>query len=134
MNHRSFRSLKLLGVLAAAGFYAPALHAQTACEDVSGTWVVELNLPGTGTSQVTVTLEQTECALEGLVEGRNRTEIRDGSVEGSTATFTAMATNEGTGEGIAIVWEATIEGDDIGGTLNSPVTGSIEFTGTRAEG
>lgn len=132
MTHRIAASL--VALLGLAGLFAPPLSAQATCEDVSGIWVVELDLPGSGTSQVTLTLEQTECAVAGLVEGRNRTEIQDGTVEGWTATFTAVATNQGSGGGMAIAWEVTVEGDEIEGTLNAPMMGTVEFTGTRVEG
>ena len=83
------RSLRHVALLAFTGAYAPMLHAQTACEDVSGIWAVDLSLPGSGHSRVTLTLEQTDCEITGLVEGRNKTSIKDGKVDGSTATFTA---------------------------------------------
>lgn len=133
-NLRLAGCLRLLAILALAGVPAPALLAQTACEDVSGTWTVELTLPGTGASTVTLTLDQTECAVAGTIEGRNRTPFEDGAVEGSTATFTAMATNQVDGQVLAIEWAATVDGDDIAGTLQSPLFGTIPFTGSRVEG
>ena len=83
---------------------------------------------------LTLTLEQTECEVAGLVDGRNKTPIQDGKVEGWTASFTAMARNQGDGQGIGVAWEATVEGNDVSGTLSSPMMGTIEFTGTRIEG
>jgi len=121
-------------VLTLTASAVPALHAQSACEDVSGTWAVELTLPGSGTNQVMLTLEQAECAVTGLIEGSATTPIEDGTVEGATAIFTAVARNQANGEGIAVAWEATVEGDEIAGTLSSPMMGIIEFSGTRADG
>ena len=125
--------LRGLAVLAVTAACAPALQAQSSCEDVSGTWAVELTLPGSGTSEVTLTLDQAECTVAGLVEGQSRTSFEDGSVEGGTATFTVMATNQANGEGIAIEWVGTVSGDDITGTLSSPMMGTFEFSGTRVE-
>ena len=114
-----FRSIALLALV---GLPPATLQAQT-CDDVSGTWTVDLTLPGTGTSTVT-----------GMVEGRNQTPVTDGTVEGATATFTAMARNEADGSGLAVEWVATVDGDDIAGTLSSPLMGTLEFTGRRADG
>ena len=123
-----FRSIALLALV---GLPPATLQAQT-CDDVSGTWTVDLTLPGTGTS--TVTLVQDECVVTGMVEGRNQTPVTDGTVEGATATFTAMARNEADGSGLAVEWVATVDGDDIAGTLSSPLMGTLEFTGRRADG
>jgi len=131
---RAARSMKLVAVLALIGCYAPSLHAQSACEDVSGIWAVGLDLPGSGHNTVTLTLEQTECEVTGLVEGRNKTPIEDGTVEGATATFTAVARNQGDGQTIGVVWEVTVVEDEVTGTLRSPMMGTIEFEGTRVEG
>jgi hypothetical protein len=109
------------------------LAAQNTCEDVSGVWNLELSLPGVGVSPVTLTLEQAECTVTGTVVGRARTEIQDGTVEGHTARFIATGTNGATGEAINIPWEATVDGDEISGTLAGPM-GDIEFSGSRAEG
>lgn len=125
----SLSCLMLGGTILATG-----LEAQADCDDVSGEWAVELTLPGSGTNTVTLTLDQVECTVSGVVEGRNRTPFEDGTVEGSTATFTATATNQADGQGIAIVWEATVDGDEIAGSLDSPMMGTIPFSGTRLEG
>ena len=126
------RGLGLGAILALSVSNAPALHAQSACDDVSGVWVVDLDLPGSGQNSVTITLEQTECEVAGVIEGRNTTHIEDGKVEGPTAIFTAVAHNQANGQALPIVWNVTVEGDDVSGTLNSPMMGIIEFTGTRA--
>ena len=133
-TRRLARGISLVAFLAVTGFYAPALHAQAECEDVSGTWMVDMTLPGGGATQVTLTLEQTECELTGLVEGRNKTPIEDGRVEGSTATFMVDATNQADGQSIPVAWKATVEGEEISGTLEAPMMGTIPFTGTRAAG
>ena len=83
---------------------------------------------------MTLTLEQSGCDVVGSVEGRNKTPIKDGTVENWTETFTAMARNQGNGQDIGIAWQATVDGNDVSGTLNSPIMGTIEFTDTRVEG
>ena len=128
----------IVGTLILAGApvaFGAELRAQsTDCEDVSGVWIVDLDLPGSGQSQVTLTLEQTDCEVTGLVEGHNTTAIENGKVEGSTATFTAKARNQGgSGGELMVAWEATVDGDDIIGTLGSQMMGTFEFTGTRGE-
>ncbi|MGI9625776.1 MAG: hypothetical protein ACR2QM_02990, partial [Longimicrobiales bacterium] len=127
-------SLRLLALCAVTGAFAPALHAQASCEDVSGVWAVQLNLPGSGQSEVTLTLDQVECQVTGLIEGHNKTPIQDGTVEGSTATFTAAARNQANGQDMAIVWTVTVDDDAVNGTLESPMMGTFEFTGARVEG
>lgn len=132
-TQRLARSIGIGAFLALTGVCAPALHAQADCEDVSGIWLVDLILPGGGPTRVTLTLEQTECEITGLVEGQNQTPIEDGRVEGSTATFMVNATNQANGQSIAVAWEGTVEGNEISGTLEAPMMGNIPFTGTRAE-
>ncbi len=128
------RSIALGAFLALTGVNAPALHAQADCEDVSGAWLVAMSLPGGGPTEVTITLEQADCEVSGIIEGRRETPFEGGKVEGSTATFTANATNQADGSSIAIVWEATVEGDEISGTLQAALMGTVTFTGTRVEG
>ena len=93
-----------------------------------------MTLPGSGHNRVTLTLEQTGCEVVGSVEGRSKTPIKNGTVENWTATFTAMARNRGNGQDIGIAWQVTVDGNDVSGTLTSPMMGTIEFTGTRVEG
>ena len=126
------QTLKLGAFLALTGFYAPNLQAQEECEDVSGAWAVDLNLGSP--QQVTLTLEQNGCEVTGVIEGQNVTPIEDGEVEGSTVTFSITVTNRGDGQSITFAWEGTVEGNDISGTLDSDVTGTVEFTGTKVEG
>lgn len=120
-------------ILTVAGVNAPDIHAQSECEDVSGAWSVNMVLQGGGPTQAVVTLDQTECEVTGSVEGRNRSPISNGTVEGSTATFTATAQNQGGGT-LDLVWEATVDGDEISGAITHPMVGAIEFTGKRVEG
>lgn len=125
---------KIAAVVALAGFHAPALNAQAACEDVAGAWTIDLTLPGAPATTVTLTLEQSECEVTGLVTGQNETPISDGKVEGWTVTFGTAVTNQADGSSISIVWEGTVDGDAIGGTLSAPGLGEVPFTGKRAEG
>jgi hypothetical protein len=118
----------LLGLTALG---APGVQAQAACEDVSGAWAVDLAIPGNAPQQVTVTLEQTECEVTGLVKGNNETPIEDGSVEGWTFTFTTTRPDQA-GQPLAIVWTGTVDGDAVSGTFEVPGLGSVEFSGKRA--
>lgn len=128
---KNYATLGFGALLALAGSQPPALHAQSECEDVSGTWAVEITLP-TGPNNGTMTLEQTDCVVTGLLEGRYKTPIEDGKVVGWTATFTVQAVNQGSGGTIPMSWEATVEGDVISGTMSNALTGSFDFAGTRA--
>ena len=134
LGRRRSKGGLLVAFLALAASHPPALNAQMACEDVSGVWTVDLVLPGSGASQVPLTLEQTECTVTGSVEGRQTTSIQEGEVEGSTVTFTAMAMNQSDGQGIAVVWEGTVDHNEIRGTLSSPMMGTFDFSGSRSEG
>ncbi len=131
---RLARGWRLAALLTLTALYAPGLYAQAECEDISGAWAVELTLPDENTQQVTLTLEQVECELTGLIEGQNQTPIEDGKVDGATFTFMATANNQADGQGIEIAWEGTVEGDAISGTWSAAMIGSLEFTGTRAGG
>ena len=131
---RPVRRSGLGALLVLAAFHAPGLNAQAACDDVSGAWTVDLVLPDGGAQQVTLTLEQTECELTGLIEGQNKTPIEGGKVDGSTFTFMVTANNQADGQGIEIAWEGTVEADAISGTWSAAMIGTLEFTGTRADG
>lgn len=121
-------ALGLLALIAGGG--ATDAQAQE-CDDVSGDWSVDLTFPGAAPQTVTVTLEQTECAVTGMVKGNNETPIEDGTVEGSTFRFST--TVDGGGQMITIAWEGTIEGDDVSGTLSADPIGVVEFSGKRVE-
>ena len=83
---------------------------------------------------MTVILEQDDCEVTGTVGARDRTPIKDGVVEGSTASFTAEAVNRGGGNTMVIEWVVTVDGDDVIGTFSHSLFGSIEMVGTRVEG
>jgi hypothetical protein len=122
----------LVALLGLAAFAAHDVHGQAACEDVSGAWAVDLTIPGNAPQQVTVTLEQTECEVTGLIKGNNETPIEDGSVDGWTFTFTTIRPDQA-GQPLAIVWTGTVDGDAVSGTFEVPGLGSVEFSGKRAE-
>lgn len=121
-----------VAVLGMIGLLVQPAQAQ-ACDDLSGVWAVDLELPGSGRSRVVVTLEQDGCAVTGVVEGRNTTSVEEGTVDGSTVTFIASGINQGTGELIAMKWEAAVSGNDMQGTLSSDMAGTFPFTGRRAD-
>ena len=125
-------SVALMSGLAFTGLLAPPLHARTDCEDVSGSYEVLVDLPGGGPTPLTITLEQSDCEVAGFVEGQHKTPIDDGVVDGSTATFTAEAINQGGGNTLVIGWTITVDGDDVIGTFSHDMIGSIDFVGTRA--
>lgn len=119
-------------ILTMAGANAPLIYAQSECEDVSGAWAVNMVLQGGGPTQAVVTLDQANCEVTGFVEGSNKSSIRNGTVKGSTATFTATANNQGGGT-LDLVWAATVDGNEISGAITHPMVGAIEFTGKRVE-
>jgi hypothetical protein len=133
-SRRSAPTLALGALLAFATLSAPDLHAQAECEDVSGEWAVSVNLPDGNSQQVTLTLEQSECEITGLIEGNNQTPIDNGTVEGPTFTFVVNVTNQADGQGIEMTWEGTVDGDDLSGTFSADIMGTFPFTGTRADG
>lgn len=123
----------LLVTLVASAAAAPtAVHAQDECEDVSGVWTVDVAFPQ-GPQQVTVTLEQTECEITGLVKGNNETQIENGLVEGATFTFDTTVT-DGAGQSLVINWAGTVEGDEVTGSLTTQMMPVADFTGTRSDG
>jgi hypothetical protein len=117
-------------VLALAAFTASDAQAQS-CEDVSGDWAVDLTFPGNPPQQVTVTLEQSDCEITGLIKGNNETPIEGGTVEGSTFMF--AVTVDGGGQMVTISWEGTVDGDAVSGNMTADALGTVPFTGKRAE-
>jgi hypothetical protein len=122
----------ILGLVLATVAAPRAVHAQDACEDVSGEWSVEVAFAPP--QQVTVTLEQSECEITGFVRGNNETAIENGVVEGATFTFDTTVTNEATGESLVISWEGTVEGDDVTGSLTTQMIPVADFMGSRSGG
>ena len=121
-----------LGALFAfGGPAAPELQAQTECEDVSGVWTVDVGFAN-APQQVTITLEQTDCEITGLVKGNNENPIENGVVEGAGFTFDTTVT-DGTGQSVVIGWQGTVDGDSVSGSLTAQMTSIAEFTGTRGE-
>lgn len=128
---RPFRRVTMAAAIALVmGGFADA-QAQ-ACEDVSGAWSIDLTFPGNPSQTVTVTLEQSDCGVEGTIVGNNETAIEGGTVEGSTFKFTTTVPT-GDGGTLAIAWEGTVDGDAVAGTLTADMLGVIEFTGKRAD-
>lgn len=126
-------SVALLALLGLFGT-ATGLRAQDECDDVSGAWAVVIQFPAEaqGPQDVTLTLEQSECAITGMVKGTRETPIEDGSVDGSSLRFLTSVT-AGDGSPITITWEGTVEGDEISGTLDIGGMASAPFSGTRGE-
>jgi len=79
---RTVAGATVLGLAAVlAGFSVPPLHADTACEDLSGVYQVLVDLPGGGPTDIELDLEQEGCDLTGFVGARTRGAIRNGVVE-----------------------------------------------------
>lgn len=122
-----------LATLVLGGLNVGALQAQD-CENIAGKYAVTINVPDGTTQDVTVTFEQDGCSLSGMIEGNNQTPIADGTVEGSSFSFSISITNQADGSSLDFDWEGTVEGDAISGTWGSAMVGSFEFSGTRTDG
>jgi len=118
--------------LVALGASATDLRGQDECTDVSGAWAVQIAFPQ-GAQDVTLTFEQDECAITGIVKGTRETPIEEGSVDGSTFRFLTNVTNETDGSALTITWVGTREGDAVSGTLDLGGMGSVTFSGKRAD-
>jgi len=134
VTFRKFPTLWLGAFLTFAAVSATDLHAQAECEDVSGEWAVDLNLPDGSSQQVTLTIAQSDCEITGLIEGNTQTPFDNGTVEGSVFTFVVSVTNQADGQGIEMTWEGTVDGDELAGAFSADMMGTLPFTGTRADG
>jgi hypothetical protein len=127
-------SVMLVAFFVLTTAFAYPVQGQSGCDDVSGAWSVNLDLPGGGPTEVMLNLEQNDCEVVGFIEGRLKTPIENGTVEGPTASFTAAAANQAGGPPVEIAWEITVDGTDLIGTFSHEMMGSIEFVGTKVEG
>ena len=115
-------SLALLGLLAASAL----------AQDVSGTWLFDLDTPE-GAMQMQIVFQQDGTAVTGeaqfdMVED---TEISDGVFEDGVLWFMLHV---GVGaEWISAEVEAEVDGDDMTGVTYSEF-GTVTFTGKRSEG
>jgi hypothetical protein len=95
---------------------------------VTGTYKLTINTPG-GTRTPTLTLKEEGGSLSGTIAGQwGTTEFGGGTVDGNGVKFSANIS--AMGREIALSFDGTIEGDSIGGSVNTP-RGKSEFTGTR---
>jgi hypothetical protein len=114
--------LPALGTLA-AGASAPADNAA-----VVGTWNLELRYEGE-LQKITLEIRETEGELAGTWIGPHRTnELEDFTWDGTTLTFVRNVNREGTP--VALRHEATVDGDDMKGTITQP-QGEVPFTAKR---
>lgn len=113
---------------------AAPLAATTACEDVSGVYDVIVDVPGGGPTEIELDLSQEECNVTGFVTAQTKTAIQNGVVDESTASFTFLATNDGTGDSLEIAWVITVAGDMVTGTFSHDLFGSLAVTGNRRPG
>lgn len=109
-----------------------SLAAQSSCDDVSGDYDVRVDLPGGGPADIRLEIEQEDCEVTGIVGLMTRSQIQNGVVDGSTASFTFQASNQGDGSALEIRWVITIDGDEVTGTFSHDLFGSIAVVGARA--
>jgi hypothetical protein len=124
------RLMKTLGVIAATILLLGlpgSVEGQAA-----GKWVITVSGPE-GPAELTAELTQDGAAVAGTVTAVEigSAPVADGVLEGSTLTFVILVDFDG--QPFEIEGEAEIEGDEITGSLYIAETGSMPFTGRRAE-
>ena len=97
--------------------------------DVDGVWDTVTNTP-MGQQKGTLTLKSDGSALEGTLSGaQGSIDIQDGAVDGNTATWKANITNP---MPLTLEFTATVDGDEISGSVKLGAFGTASFKGTRA--
>ena len=143
MTMRSF-------AVAAAAALTLAWAAPVAAQDVSGSWELSYTMEtqrGSFERTLVVHLEQDGTTLTGTAEmaamgrpggggaggGETRTvEVSDGMVAGNEVMFTiSLIRGERTFE---MMFAGQVSGDDMEGSVSTPMGGDSAFTGTRTEG
>ena len=132
-------STLLIALLATAVLTAAPASAQ----NLAGTWEITSET-GRGTRTQTLTLTVDGMTLTGTVSfrgggrgggggggGPQSIEISDGTIEGSSFTFT-VTRNFG-GNDFSLVYAGTFEGNTIEGTIEGGRGGGRPFKGKRAE-
>ncbi len=93
-----------------------------------GTWTTTMNTP-MGAQNGTMELATDGGTLTGSLSGpQGSLEIVDGTVDGNDLAFKANVT---TPMAITLEFTATVDGDNIAGTVKLGAFGSGDFTGTR---
>ena len=95
----------------------------------AGTWTLALQTP-IGERKATLTLTEAGAQLSGRMtaEEGNATDIVDGKLAGNRASWKADIKNP---MPLTLEFQATVDGDTIAGTVNTPL-GSWPFSGSRS--
>ncbi|MGH9348363.1 MAG: hypothetical protein ACRD26_13980 [Vicinamibacterales bacterium] len=96
--------------------------------DLTGTWLLQVQTSAGGGSP-TFTFKQTGDALEGTYEGAFGQAKVTGSVKGNQARWSFDVDAQGTA--LTIVYEGTVEGDSMKGTVRLGELGDGTFTGKK---
>ena len=94
-----------------------------------GNWNTTMNTP-MGAQNATLTLATDGNSLTGKMSGpQGELELQDGAVDGENLTWKADIT---TPMAMTLEFSATVEGDEISGTVKLGAFGNATFSGTRA--
>ncbi len=94
-----------------------------------GTWNTTINTP-MGAQQGTLTLSTDGGTLTGKMAGaQGEMELQDGTVDGDNLTWKADMTSP---MPMTLEFSATVNGDEISGSVKLGAFGDATFTGTRA--
>ena len=97
--------------------------------NADGSWETEMNTP-MGVQKATLTLATDGSSLTGTMNGQQGSlDIKEGSVDGDNLSWKADLTQP---MPITLEFSATVEGDEISGTVKLGAFGNATFKGTRA--
>ncbi len=123
-----FNFLRLLFLFAPAVVLASSATAQAPATSVAGTWSFEV-VTENGTGTPTVTLKQDGEKITGTYESTRGSRVIEGTVKGSTITFTAKSPQPG---GVDLLFTGTLTSKDtMNGTADFSGQGSATFSGVR---
>lgn len=95
----------------------------------AGTWNTTINTP-MGAQTGTLTLEVDGSALTGKMAGaQGEMAIQDGAIDGDNLTWKADITSP---MAMTLEFSATVEGDNLNGSVKLGAFGDSTFSGTRA--
>ncbi len=119
--------MKRLNVALAAGLLlALAASGPLAAQDVTGTWILSVQLDA-GSGDATFVLTQTDGRISGTYTGVLGDQQVSGSIEGSEFRW------EFTSQAGQISFSGTVEGNAMEGTCQYGELGSGTFKGTKRE-
>ena len=94
-----------------------------------GTWNTTINTP-MGAQNGTLTLSTEGGSLTGtMASPQGEMPIQDGAIDGETLSWKADITSP---MAMTLEFEATVNGDEIGGNVKLGAFGNATFSGTRA--